>query len=204
MYLAIGVPDLMRRAANLRGMQQRHGLRENASIALFCALATESFLSDFKIVCERAMLPIDPIVPRLKAIADLLEEMEASRLSIRAKYGFLYYTLTGNPIPKGDQIYQDFDLLIKVRDSLVHHKSYAGHSFPDHLQKLLDQLAARNIVSKSDIGPHPDWGRLLDRSEKLGNWSIETAKAIMKLVAQAAPRTESGMLDRILKTMYDG
>ena len=44
MYLAIGVPDLMRRALNMREMQQRYGMRENASIALFCALATESFL----------------------------------------------------------------------------------------------------------------------------------------------------------------
>ena len=113
MYLAIGVPDLMGRALKMRDMQQRYRHCENASVALFCALATESFLSDFKVVCERAILPFDPVASRLKAIADLLEEMEVSRLSIRAKYG-LHYALSGNPIPKGEQIYQDFDLLIKV------------------------------------------------------------------------------------------
>src|SRR4051812_43543784 len=101
MYLAIGVPDLMRRALNMQSVKG-----ENASVALFCALATESFLSDFKIVCERGNVPFDAAAPRLKAIADLLDEMEESRLSIRAKYGFLYYALSGDPIPKGEPIYQ--------------------------------------------------------------------------------------------------
>jgi hypothetical protein len=202
MYLAIGVPDLMRRALNMREMQRRYGMRENASVALFCALATESFLGDFKIICERAILPIDPIAPRLRVIADLLDEMESSRLPIRAKYGFLYYALSGKALPKGEQPYQDFDLLIRIRDSLVHYKSYAGHSFPDYLQKLLDQLVARKILTKSDIGPHPDWGRLLDQSDELGTWGIQTAKAIMKLVAEVAPQTESGMLHNVLETMY--
>lgn len=203
-YLAFGVPDLMRRAGAMLDLQKK-GYRMGANVALFSAIAAECFLSDFMIACKIARLPWE--AAGLNIIADLLDEMEENRLPIRTKYAFLYYTLTRNGIPKGDVIYQDFDLLIEVRDALAHYKSYSMDSttpsldsHPPRIQKLVTRLATRRVIEGDAI--EAQWTNTLDKSADFAEWALKSASGIMRLIVEAAPKTESGILQRVLRTFY--
>jgi hypothetical protein len=186
---------------------QRQGARTGASVALFCALAVESFLSDFKLICETAVLPFDPAREQFAAISDLLGEMEESRLPIRTRYGFLYYALSGTGIPKGDTPYQDFDLLIEVRDALVHYKSYptepqSGNDYPAPIQKLLDRLANRKLVRPGDhLNSGGQWTLTLDTSVKLASWAPNAAHGIMQLIRSVVPTCEADVVQHVIDSI---
>jgi len=184
---------------------QKQGFRVGANVALFSALAVECFLSDFNTLCKQARLPWE--AGDLDVIADLLDQMEESRLPIRAKYAFLYYALTRSGIPKGDITYQDFDLLIEVRDALAHYKSYSIDSettsldsHPPRIQKLVTRLAKRKVIDGDTM--EAQWANALDKSAHFSEWALKSAYGIMRLITEAAPKTESGILKKVLKTFY--
>jgi hypothetical protein len=59
----------------------------------------------------------------LQAFGQQLKDMERSRASTLCKYLTASAALAGKPFHKGKQPFQDFDLLFRVRDVIMHVKA---------------------------------------------------------------------------------
>jgi hypothetical protein len=89
---------------------------------VFAAVSLEALVNE---VLELASIEIaedERPDPQLHSFVDALDEIERSRGSIRLKYLVASSVLRGQPYDKGSQPYQDFALLMSLRDALVHLK----------------------------------------------------------------------------------
>jgi hypothetical protein len=59
----------------------------------------------------------------LKALAEILIEAEESKASLKSKYQLTKFILSGEPFDTGAQIFQNFALLVDLRNTIVHAKS---------------------------------------------------------------------------------
>jgi hypothetical protein len=169
---------------------------------LFAALAAEAFLNELADLAEqfgRAGIG-DP--PAVKAFAAAIGEAEKSRASPRLKLQVAAFFLAGAPLDRGAQPYQDFDLLLTIRDFVVHHKPVHftwrdGVAHTDHAG-LFRELRARNLVEERD--PQMAASLLGDVSRPaVAAWAIGAgARVVQELVA----RIPGGALSEFAKATY--
>jgi hypothetical protein len=77
-----------------------------------------------------------------KTIALYWEDGEIESKSIKLKYQTVLLIINGEICDKGSQPFQDFDNLLKLRNSLVHYKPEWHDERTDH-QKLKERLASK-------------------------------------------------------------
>jgi hypothetical protein len=86
----------------------------------------------------------------VKAFGAILEDLEQQKASIEVKVQVVYYIFKRQRLDKGRLPYQDFDLLIKIRNALVHKKPEKWsmvtdeESFKPH--KLVKRLVDRQVI----------------------------------------------------------
>ena len=165
---------------------------EPMTALVFSAIAVEAFLNELAEFAAGAGGVRGTDHPALKALADTQAEAERSRGSLRLKFQLAAISLGGSPFEKGTPPYQDFDLLVSLRDALVHPKPVkvffedAGVRMqPDSLIKA---LAGRGLLPKADprIGmPFHAW--ISPRA--VSRWAINTAVACVLAVVEMLPST---------------
>ena len=128
--------------------------RADAIVAmLFSAATLEAFIGEF---AERAH---NTGSDTAKHIADVLGELEENRASLRVKFLVLSELLGKRAYTKGSQPYQDFDLLINIRNTIVHMKPESLKFEPDNIVKDFQSrgLCARPVkkptITTDDL-PH--------------------------------------------------
>jgi hypothetical protein len=87
---------------------------------VFAAVSLEALVNE---VLELASIEIaedEKPDPQLHSFVEALDEIERSRGSSRLKYLVASCVLRGKPYDKGSQPYQDYALLMSLRDALVH------------------------------------------------------------------------------------
>src|SRR5258707_5137203 len=89
---------------------------------LFAAISAETFVNEIEFI---AGLNVQTFVtaPWLRALSALLEEAEESQASVLSKYQLAKFILSGETFPKGAVPFQDFALLVAIRNLTVHGKS---------------------------------------------------------------------------------
>jgi hypothetical protein len=99
---------------------------KDATVALImAAAASEGFSNEAAALVQAARrAPPDryQLTPQLEVFADALTELEEGKGSIRLKYLMASFTLSGRTFDKGAQPYQDFGLLVNLRDYHMHLK----------------------------------------------------------------------------------
>ena len=89
---------------------------------VFSARALEAFINEIGALA--AMSP-QRRGPSTLMLGDLLKEIEAGQGSIQSKFSLAKSILTGAPYDKSAQPYQDFQLLISLRNQLDHVRELA-------------------------------------------------------------------------------
>jgi hypothetical protein len=114
---------------------------------LFSAAALEASIMDLALIAAGD----SQIFGRtdLQALADILDETESSRGSIRLKFLLAKSILSGKPYEKGSLPYQDFDTLFTLRDAIIHMKPEKITGEP---HKIIQRLQAKNLCEPQD--PH--------------------------------------------------
>lgn len=96
-------------------------VRRDALVTIVLAtISTEAFINEFHHLAKDQSGPAAP--GWINALGDVLGEAEESRASIESKYQLARFILTGQPFDRGASPFQDFALLISVRNLIVHAK----------------------------------------------------------------------------------
>jgi hypothetical protein len=119
---------------------------------VFSAVAREAFINELAATASRCPKN-DPHC--VKTFASLLSEAEQAKATIRFKYELVRILLKS--YDKGSKLYEDFDLLFSVRDTVIHLKTNdtefdtAGAIESLSHSKLLKRFRAWNIHADIDV-----------------------------------------------------
>jgi hypothetical protein len=90
---------------------------------IYSAMAAEAFPNDFAHMASIFFLDENhKPVPEIVAASQILSELEEQQAQTKTKYQVLYYILAKAPFPFNEQLWSDFDLLIRLRNEIVHPK----------------------------------------------------------------------------------
>lgn len=115
------------------------------------AAATEAFVNEFAELAPLLYDLIDVPPPALATCTEVLLELEESRVSVTTKYLVASQVLAGKSFDTGAAPYQDFKLLIDLRNSIMHIKAAFGGD-PHSGQRVADTLGQRGIAI-ANTGP---------------------------------------------------
>jgi hypothetical protein len=130
----------------------------------------------------RGLLPHHPKDSRNrgKALIDALELIEEGRGQLALKFQIAKLILSGTPYETGARPYQDFDLLLEIRNGLIHPKAFAvkpdeSGSPLDPLRKFRERLRSLEIIaeipSENVMAPFSTWVQ----TKAAGRWACNTA-----------------------------
>lgn len=114
---------------------------------VFAAASSEAFINELREMAEvYGRMGNDEA---LKTLSVVLQDAEESRLSITTKYVLAKRFLTGATYDRGGQLFQDFSLLVELRNVLMHTRPRELNNLSSRDQKLLERLVSRGLIEKN-------------------------------------------------------
>jgi len=167
---------------------------------ILSAIAVETFLNESVEMIEKKFQESER--EKLEALQSIMSELEKQRSSTPTKLQVAHFVLTGKPINKGELPYQDFDLLITLRNLLVHskvekfkvafgeEKEYEPHS-------LVKRLIDRKVIEPPPKTAAPRWRSYVNKPE-VAEWAyevaLETIKFLLDLFPEGHTKEELGFM----------
>jgi hypothetical protein len=140
------------------------------------AFVNEIFLSDFGslVLGESRLLPD-----------------EAEKLDVRLKLILFPQFAFGQTLPKAEQPYQDMDLLVKLRNELVHYKMNTKP--PTLIKQLAQRKIAMGVPAEEESGGPLSWTDRVSTLEGI-RWANNTAcETVLALLALAPPEKQPSL-----------
>jgi hypothetical protein len=172
---------------------EEDGRREAIISVVFAASALEAFINER--VDWAVQLCNEQDEPEVvRTFASVLTEAENSRASLESKYKLARWILTGKGYDQGTNPYQDFSLLISLRNSLVHLKP---------ANTLLKRFEGKGVLLPED---QVAFESLDDPSEPMpGSWTERVATKEMAIWAcDAASRFVVEFIDSLSRETLGG
>ena len=185
-------------------------------VLLFCAAALEAFLNELPELLSMFPAPSASEPPQIASYVDLAEEVEANNGSTKLKYLIAYSILSGQPCKKGESPYQDFSLLVDIRNELLHAKprNVSSKTKPDGTiefgpqHKILARLRDKDILDTSqptfDIPVTNPQGAIVTRPTPIplpwhhrvatraaANWACETVATVVESLLKVVPNSQN-------------
>jgi hypothetical protein len=160
----------------------RQGGKDAALVSLvFAEASLEAFLNEsIELACDRSNDTQEPQI--VSSFAQLMSDFEGSRMPLESRFQIAHWMLTGKPYDKGVQPYQDFALLMRVRNALLHFKpdpalavSRMGELvLASNSNTLLDILRSKNILADIAPGVLASWIAFVG-TKAAAEWACNTA-----------------------------
>src|SRR5882672_8031676 len=148
------------------------------------AASTEAFVNEFAELAPRRYDLMDDLPPALATCVEVLRELEEARLSVTTKYLVASQVLAGESFNTGAAPYQDFKLLLDLRNSIMHIKAtFSGDPQPG--LRVVDGLSQRGIALKNTRAGNLSWfDRLMTPAVAVWahNAALEMIRAFLALV----------------------
>ncbi|ELP5730802.1 hypothetical protein ACWOUW_004260 [Vibrio vulnificus] len=139
----------------------------------------------------------------------LMQQLQEKKDSTEQKYHLSKILFTGSPWQKGDEPFQRFDFLKRLRNELIHKKSETTKTVKDlstketsvtvskNTQRLVRGLKERKLIDES-----AEYGSWLDaiQNEKFAKWCCDTAIMMSDAFINMLP---SGKYQEIFKEMLE-
>ena len=199
-YINTGCQDMIYRA-KIAAQMVSGGHRTGVNAIIFSAIAAEAFPNDFVGWCTPIMAFKQKYEKHIAASVQLLRQAESDRMQVKTKYQMMYYALCGEPIETGNKPYQDFALLIDLRNDLVHHKVDVVETksnsllHENRIKKLFSSLIQRKLLIRKEDQMPCDWKIVIDESPAVAHWAVASAQAIISEMIKKLPEGE-------IRTMY--
>jgi hypothetical protein len=124
--------------------------RDAVTAVVLAGASIEAYLMDMADVIRWSNMPTSKFAPsKVDALADALDYAEEARFQVQTKFSLVGLFLQGVQPDRGSQPFQDLELLMKLRDGMVHLKPHTIREDDEH--KLTTQL-----LQKSLVRPAPD------------------------------------------------
>lgn len=155
---------------------------------LFSAATVEGFVND---IMELTQFMRSDNDEKVRTLGELLSEAEEQKAQTALKLQLISAVFRGTPLERGEKLYQDFNLLFKLRNSLVHLRpEYADSSLfgprTRRKHKPTDELVARRIISAKSVNPTQNWIEQISVPE-VAIWAYTTAGDIAKAIFEMIP-----------------
>ena len=159
---------------------------------VFSAMALEAFINE---MADIAAFPVPPghfplQHPSVPMVADVLKELVDSYGAVQSKYLLAKRIFAGQPYDKGARPYQDFHLLIELRNTLIHikHLDMTKHTPEGKEQSnepsIIRKLASKNVLA--DPGTPNLWIIRITTLET-ARWACNTAAAMVRSLIDVIP-----------------
>jgi hypothetical protein len=161
---------------------------------VFAAATCESFISELAEFAEFVLTARAPTIPAEPAFVGtfqaIFEELEASKGSLNAKYILAYNVLAGKLIDKSCNPYQDFALLVDLRNSVVHVKVDRIQMDSTYTATMQHPSIIAKLRSKGILASAPPsntitgWLEIVS-TPALARWCVRTAAAMIVFLIEA-------------------
>lgn len=169
-------------------------------VLVFAAIGVEGFLNEV-LASVQMSAKVDPRLPaQLRALADAAPKLHARNVQTAEKVRTFYTILADKPYDAGRQPFQDFDLLFRIRNVVVHTR-------PERYS--VDALEGLNAgtAKVSELTPHPLVRQLHSRGLLVGDrkaWMPLFAALCSPTVATWALRAASDTVRALVELFPDG
>lgn len=155
---------------------QANSLVKDALVSIaFSAMTLEAYLSQAVFVSEKWR----DRDPKIEAFIQVIGEMDDRDIgaSMKAKY-FMAYTIVGDkPMDRGAEPFQGFDLLVDLRNHLIHLKPDTQSS--SRSQKLLARFSDRKLIAEIDESNRGSWVMYVS-NPKVAKWACNVASSMIQ------------------------
>lgn len=165
---------------------------------VFAAATLEAFINESADLADRPEDVFDkardPDVVR--TFGQSVKKAEARRETVAHKYLLASNVFTGSAYDRGRKPYQDFDLLMELRNALVHSRPQDRVHFTPDLStyvpgypRLVERLRSKKVVA-NNIPPDMivSWMRLIT-TRAMARWSCNTAANTIQSVIAIIPES---------------
>ena len=151
---------------------------------LLSALSVEAFVNELPDLARQ--FPKDHASAQMRGLAQVLGEAEAERASTELKIQLAHLVLTGRPLDKGAQPYQDVALLLDLRNRIVHSRAEAilmpGEGAPAPEKPLIVRRFVAMGVIAEPANPVSAWRPYLLVRE-VAQWSVDVTRRLFEWFA---------------------
>jgi hypothetical protein len=183
--------------------RRKPGGRQGIVSIVFSVAFADAFLNDIVYCVRNPDWGVPPSNPKLVRLVDALEIAEECHAKIRDKYHFAKRILTGAPYEKGKAPFQDFSLLVEVRNWITHMRPETGPEDGKEAD-LAGKLESRHILSDEYRGKNPHFMAAID-TPAVAQWAVLSAWNIVDDIIELLPecsfrkdwkegRSESGLV----------
>ncbi|HVS88590.1 MAG TPA: hypothetical protein VHF01_10275 [Candidatus Acidoferrum sp.] len=200
--VVINAPRLFEVARDAAFVEQPSGPRQGLALGLtgvvFAAASLEALINEVTDLAE-IELQEGGGDKLLQAFVDAISEAEESRVSVGLKFIISSIVLTGRSYPRGEQPYQDFSLLMNLRNAIMHLRPttlvrVAEHEVGLDAKGILAQLQARGLITLPGINMVTD---LLNEASdsNVARWAVNAAAGMAQSFLSMFPEPfRSGVL----------
>ena len=167
----------------------------NALVAVVLSAATlEAFINDAvalgKFLCSRSDDAQEP--PEIQNFVVVLEEVEECRGSVELKYMCAKTMLSGQPYDRGTNPYQDYSLLMKLRNCLMHlkHLNDTDYEFTDEGKlEVKEPPIVKKLPQNLLPDPHMTIASWMGKigTQAVARWACNTTVWMTKSFVDALP-----------------
>ena len=176
---------------------------ESLTTIIFSFIGIESFINILAEVASGSLLSLKT-PPSIITLGKILNELDTTGNSLANKYQITRFVLTGELYDKGTLPYQDFECLIKIRNSLIHSRpdrftmpsqtTDASKEYP----KFICHLDNRKIINKPEGLPFSSWESLIAVPD-VAYWSYKTACEMINSIIEVFPECS---IKHLIKMFY--
>jgi len=159
--------------------------QSQARIAVvFAFIALEAFINELSDFANET-----PTDSALSALGSRMKDLNDARASMSERFHFARWILSKEPFDKSQQPYQDFLLLTKLRNTIIHLPPDRAPSDPSEPRidslKFLETLRQKGLVRDS---PDAVASFLAEISTpEMARWACDTAAAMVRSIVEVLP-----------------
>lgn len=167
----------------------RKGGQKSALVSIvFSMIALESFVNEMTEHAQN-MSPRQPA--EVATFAQMMGDADDDHASIDFRVRLAHWIMTGRMMDRGGPPYQDFALLIWLRNDLVHTRpnklfAFGKTTMEEAHGRLLNKFRSKNILADDYIA---SWTHLV-QTRAVAEWSARTVAAVVNEVCSGTMESE--------------
>jgi hypothetical protein len=172
-----------REAASRASLVGPRAQSEALIAVVFAFIALEAFINELSDFASET-----PPDSSMAVLGSLMRDLNESRASIGVRFQFAKWILSKEPFDKGGQPYQDFQLLIKLRNTIIHlppDGAPVPSEAPIDPLKFLETLRQKGLT-RDFHGAAASFLAEISTPE-MARWACDTTAAMVRSILEVLP-----------------